>query len=233
MSKGDVCLISESAESAKEIEAYLKQIGSFFVRRHHMTKIDFTDPEASQVIIFDSLTAMTQTHFHCLWRVAKQFTTKPTLVIAREIPISIYRHLCLLRNTAALQKPCDPKLFGEYLTKLQTGEELKPTRYPRFNTDQPIRIMVMRTGLYLPSRMKNYSVGGAFVEYRGISLRIGDQLQVSFEDAEAGRPQKSSIMPAKVMWIRTRENAAEHGPGVGVQFLQPLVSSEPPTAVAL
>lgn len=218
MSSCDVCLIGESSHSSYDIESHLSRLGGYTIRRQHMTRIDFTNPGASDLLVFDSR-VLSELHYACLWRVAQEFSEKPMLIMANEIPISVYQRLYSLKNTATLQKPCELEYLRAVLETMRARKELLPTRFPRFNTDQAIRIMVMRTGLYLPSRMKNYSAGGAFVEYRGISLCVGDQLKVSFESEDL-KSQRKTALSAKVIWIRNREDVQLRGPGVGVQFLQ-------------
>ena len=79
-------------------------------------------------------------------------------------------------------------------------------------------MMVMRSGLLVPTRMMNYSNGGAFRSYRGISLRISDTIQVGLTDEQSAKAAGVVLFNAKVAWIQGGTDPRDHDRGVGVQF---------------
>lgn len=118
-----------------------------------------------------------------------------------------------------MQKECPPGALEAILSKIVTKEDIQAARFPRFQTDQTVRLMVTATGLLIPTRMKNYSAGGAFLEYRGISLKVGDHIQVAIPAIEEkSRTKARRPFDAKVIWISSGDNPRSPSRGVGIQF---------------
>lgn len=150
---------------------------------------------------------------------AKNNKRSQFLVLAQQISIHAYRRVAEMSNVITLQMPCDPTIYEGLLKEMIKGMDLANTqRFPRFVTDEPARMMVMETGLLIPTRMRNYSVGGAFLEYRGISLRVGHSLDINLLRQEDPPSKNRLRMSAKVIWIRNGETRLSSSRGVGVQF---------------
>lgn len=153
----------------------------------------------------------------------KANTHLPLCILANQIGISAYRRIADLKDVVTLQKPFTPPTLGSVLEKLLTGQLLGTSRMPRFLTSEPVRVMVMDRGLVLGTQMKNYSAGGAFLEYRGISLRKGDKLKLDFVNNLEPRPARRVQLSAKVVWVKdaTLQNPLR---GIGIQFTEQLAA---------
>jgi hypothetical protein len=118
-------------------------------------------------------------------------------------------------NFVTLQKPFQPEMFESIVSKVILEKSVRPSQLPRFVTDEPARMIVLRTGLLVSTRMKNYSAGGAFLQYHGISVKVGDKIQLNLTDSTA-----MSSIRAEIRWITAGENARSPSRGVGVRFLE-------------
>jgi hypothetical protein len=163
---------------------------------------------------------------------SKAFRTTQQVLLSQHIPIISFQKLMSLRNVVALQSSCTALALGQILEKIVRNEKVRTERSPRFQTDQPVRMMVMRSGLLIPTRMKNYSAGGAFLEYNGISLSVGDKIQIGIEP-QRGMVKETQQLRARVVWLKgstSTQTATSVTPitdapgastvrGVGVQFV--------------
>lgn len=141
------------------------------------------------------------------------------LVLAQQISIHAYRAVAQMANIITLQMPCISAQIESLIKELsQYKATSQPIKYPRFITDEPVRMVVMDTGLLIPTRMLNYSTSGAFLDYKGISLRVGYKLKVNLVNQE-NPPSKNGLqLNAKVVWVRDNEMRSTEIRGVGVQF---------------
>jgi len=142
------------------------------------------------------------------------------LILARQISIHAYRQVSMMNNFVTMQTPCSELLLkgviGELLSHKTVDDQKK---FPRFITDEPVRMVVMETGLLIPTRMRNYSMSGAYLEYKGISLRVGHTLKVNLVNQENAKQKNSLQLNAKVVWVREDSGRSGSSSGVGVQFL--------------
>lgn len=149
-----------------------------------------------------------------------QFLPKmPVLVLARQIAVECYRAISSLKNLVTLQKPFHEEVFKAIIDKVNNDNYIDPSILPRFITNEPVRLMVYRTGLFIPTRMKNYSSGGAFLEYHGITLRVGDRVQLVFNSQAGERNTKEMNFKASIRWIKDGDGGRSPSRGVGIQFL--------------
>lgn len=140
----------------------------------------------------------------------------PVLLMANQIPVAAYQQLAELRRILVLQTPLSPQVLHSLLNRALSGELLGQDCLPRFLTDEPVRVIDTRTGLLLQTRMLNYSPTGAFLEYRGISVKIGARLKLEFVNDRHGYAERLRY-EAKVIWIKGG-HGTEGCRGVGVQF---------------
>lgn len=142
------------------------------------------------------------------------------LVLAQQISISAYRQMALHSHIITLQQPCArgliENLIKELILRNKAGNDHRS--FPRFITDEPVRMIVMDTGLLIPTRMLNYSSGGAFLEYKGISLKVGYQLKVNFIKQDTPKDKSGLQLDARVVWVRDGDGRSKTVRGVGVQF---------------
>lgn len=204
-------------ESAAEIEGHLRRDGGHDLHVQSLSDPDSLQSTSSTALILDCKILNDQ-GLSKLLELRKSLLVDSTLVLARQIPIETYRNLFYLPSTATLQKPFPFPAFDSALSQLTSSQPVAPTPFPRFKTDEPVRFVELRTGLIIPSRMKNYSIGGAFLEYRGVSLQPGDNVQIGFSPNQYVLPKNSIQLKARVVWVKaTTKNIFERG--VGVQFL--------------
>lgn len=139
----------------------------------------------------------------------------PILLAGKQIPVACYQQLAELRRILVVQSPLSPEAIESLLNKALSGEILEAGSLPRFLTNQPVRVIDTKTGLMIKTRMRNYSPTGAFLEYTGISMRIGSRLKLEFVNDRLGSDDVR--YEAKVIWIKSGFGT-EVCRGVGVQF---------------
>lgn len=144
----------------------------------------------------------------------------PLLVLSSQISVFAYRKIGERKNFVTLQKPFDKAILAAVVRKITDEQPIVPSILPRFITDEPASIIVLKTGLHINSRMKNYSSGGAFFQYNGISLKVGDKIQVGIGKARRDSSDpKPTLMHAEVRWIREGDGPRSASRGIGVQFI--------------
>lgn len=145
----------------------------------------------------------------------------PFIVLAQQITIYSYGQVHELQNIMTFQTPCNPQVFLEVVNRILQKQGIKSNICSRFITNVPVNIIVLGNGLFLPTRLRNYSATGAFLEYHGISLKVGDLIQMNL-GRPRGVPQKkddSLLKEARIVWIRDSEKNRSPTRGVGVQFV--------------
>lgn len=180
---------------------------------------DLTVGGPAELVIYDC-DKLEQSQLQTLLLLRAQNPQIPVLILAAEISIFAYRQIDKLEQIVALQRPTYAAVFKAVLQQMLTSEDSEKPRFPRFYTDEPVRVVVMGTGLLIPSRMRNYSAGGAFLEYRGISLKIGDKIQLGFLPKQGERAKDMFQLQARVIWIKENENPRSPARGVGIQFVE-------------
>lgn len=141
------------------------------------------------------------------------------IILTQQISIHAYKQVTEMGNIITLQVPLGDQLIRGMINQLIADSSLVATqRFPRFITDEPVRMVVMETGLLIPSRMKNYSASGAFIEYKGIHLRVGHTLKVNLPKQEHPPTKKSLQLDGRVVWVRSGEAHSGASSGIGVQF---------------
>lgn len=151
----------------------------------------------------------------------RTFSEVPIVILAKQIGVYAYRRISKMDEMITLQRPFQAAILTALLQRLTANIDPEKKELPRFYTDEPVRMVVLGSGLLIPTRMKNYSAGGAFLEYRGISLKVGDKLQIGLD-----RPHHQSSngdglqMKAKVIWIKEGDTPRSPSRGIGVQFFQ-------------
>ena len=143
------------------------------------------------------------------------------LIFTNQISIHAYRKVAVMENVMILQLPMSDEVVYGIVNQLAKDNSVEAKqRFPRFITDEPVRMVVMETGLLIPSRMKNYSVSGAYIEYKGINLRVGHNLKVNLPNQENPESKKSMQLDGKVVWVRLDETRSGTSTGIGVQFVE-------------
>lgn len=141
------------------------------------------------------------------------------IILTEQISIHAYKQVSDMGNIITLQVPLGEQVIKGMIKQLvQDSSLISAQRFPRFITDEPVRMVVMETGLLIPSRMKNYSASGAFIEYRGMHLRVGHTLKVNLPNQEHPPTKKSLQLDGKVVWVRSGEAHSGASSGIGVQF---------------
>ncbi len=141
------------------------------------------------------------------------------IILTEQISIHAYKQVTEMGNIITLQVPLGDQVIRGMIKQLLHDSSLVATqRFPRFITDEPVRMVVMETGLLIPSRMKNYSASGAFIEYKGMHLRVGHTLKVNLPNQEHPPTKKSLQLDGKVVWVRSGEAHSGASTGIGVQF---------------
>ena len=183
------------------------------------------ETQTFDLLLFDC-DSLTRQQVAWLEHLSRMSNAVPLIILAFEISLYAFQQIAKMNHMVTLQKPYNEAVFDAILGRLLASEKDPAARLPRFITDQPVRMLVMNSGLLIPTRMKNYSAGGAFLEYRGISLKVGDRLQLRMDgetvtdaDAAAATGKEETALQAKVIWIKDGDNPRSPARGVGVQFI--------------
>lgn len=221
MEKRALYILSELPATVQDLKVSLQQTGRFQIK-DQLAATDLKNFRESGVLIFDCV-RMKQVQLQFIKRLVQAVPHAKVLVMAHQIPVLTYQRLADLPNVAALQKPY---LDHEMMTAVDsligsTWNPLQIPQYPRFHTNEHMNVMVVRSGLLIQTRMTDYSNGGAFICYRGISLKVGDQLQVGLTDEYSVQAAGISQLPARVVWLRKDAPEFRGEKGVGVQFVDP------------
>lgn len=220
-----VLIMGENKSEQLELQKWVADAGDFDIRLLNdndadaiVNHPDTLDEDSGAVVIYncDSLGEM-QLVF--LKKISQALGHRKFLVLARQFSVHAYREVGAIDNMIALQRPFQMDVFKTILSTILSRSEPPSRRFPRFITDEPVRMVVMKSGLLIPTRMKNYSVGGAFLEYRGISLKVGDTLRLGLDPKEQIHPSKTFQLMAKVIWIKNGEHPRSANRGIGIQFL--------------
>lgn len=141
----------------------------------------------------------------------------PLLIATKQLAVPAYQELSEVRGLVIVQEPFGTNALPGLIEKALQGKLLTRQCAPRFLTNEPVRVLDQKTGLILQSRMLNYSPTGAFLQYAGISLRVGSRLRLDFESTGDMRTKQHSF-DAKVIWIKDATTGGKER-GVGVQFM--------------
>lgn len=219
--KNILFICGEFGEINAEIEELLKPVKQYkitFAKHLKVLASPLLHANHYDVIIFNCH-CLDKDELAFLLKIANLTENIPILILATQIGIFSYTKVDALQNMVTLQKPFNRDVFLSLLARAAFGMDFRPIRCPRFITDEPVRMIVVKTGLLIPTRMRNYSSGGAFLEYRGISLQVGDLIQISLGSSPSSQMKGNLLMRAKVIWIRDGDHARSPVRGVGVQFL--------------
>lgn len=141
------------------------------------------------------------------------------IILTEQISIHAYKQVTEMGNIITLQVPLGDQVIRGLVNQLVLEDSFHSNqRFPRFITDEPVRMVVMETGLLIPSRMKNYSASGAFIEYKGMHLRVGHTLKVNLPNQEYPPTKKSLQLDGRVVWVRSGDAHSGSSCGIGVQF---------------
>ncbi len=172
------------------------------------------------VVIFHC-ESLNERHLGWLLPFAQRCKNSQFLILSKKISIHAYRNVSMMKNLIAVQIPCSDELLLRLVQ--QIGNEIsvpEQNKFPRFITDEPVRMVVMETGLLIPTRMKNYSTSGAYLEYKGISLRVGHNLKVNLINQENPPSKKSLQLNARVVWVKEENRRSGRTSGIGIQFIE-------------
>jgi|GEM_PF-2763390 len=214
-------LIVQDPRIAKQpLETALKKCGiqNVAVWSHEQIKNTDNLPPLTSLVLY-SCNILNSDHLNYLLSLDSLLNARcKVLILARQISIGAYRRLNQIKNIVTLQIPCNPSFFEKLATELIYNSHYQITRSPRFITNEPVRVMVMHSGLLINTRMRNYSSGGAFLEYNGIHLKIGDILKVNMHSKDNPPHREQYMIDAKVIWIQDEQSLKTTIRGVGVTF---------------
>lgn len=215
-----ILIIANSDVQVNELSAKVTREGLYQIAGHRLNQLSpqIFEEQKYQAAVFD-FDLLNQIEVIFLKGIAERNPETPLVILSQQISIYAFRSVAQLQNMIILQKPYHVGVLPSVLEKIITMKLEKQTRSPRFLTDEPVRLIVLRNGLFVPTKMKNYSASGAFLEYRGISLKVGDKIQVSLGDiATSGHTDRFQLQ-AKVIWIHQGDGPRSASRGVGIQFL--------------
>lgn len=220
MNKPVALIVSDHEEGAGELIRAIDAHGAFETMAARGRMMETLVANGHQGLVVFDCDVLGEEEVHRLLDVAGRIEQGTVLILASQISIFAYRHVAKMNNLVTLQKPFSKDLFHAVLGRLAASVDMASARFPRFITDEPVRMVVLKTGLLIPTRMKNYSAGGAFLEYRGISLKVGDTIQLNVGNGASYRPTHGLQIKARVVWIQDGVGPRSPSRGVGIQFLE-------------
>ena len=142
----------------------------------------------------------------------------PIIVLTQQIAIEAYRQVDLMQEIHALQKSFGPKMFWSLLERVTDDEFGSVAPCARFVTDEPARITIERSGMQLATRLRNLSPGGAFLEYHGVSLAVGDSVQMTLSETPTSGKVVQFHRKARVSRLCPGDHYMSIARGVEVEF---------------
>lgn len=138
----------------------------------------------------------------------------PLVILSRFVAKDIAKIVSRMRDTVLLETPVEQKEFGGVLEKMIRGDHVRQRYYKRFYTSQAIQAEFFRHEKPVGGKVRNLSMGGAFLEFVHGHLKPGDLILLKFDLNEV---QRSYNIAARVMWT------IEHSPwgkgkGAGLRF---------------
>lgn len=116
-----------------------------------------------------------------------------------------------------LEKPFDDADMMTIVKKLLQNPALKQQKFKRYYTDVNAHIESLLTGQTQPTRMRNLSRGGAFLEFFDKpQFSIGDLVRLNIDLAETDTRYSLS---GRVVW-ETNKHRSTGQPGFGMEFVQ-------------
>jgi Tfp pilus assembly protein PilZ len=215
--KDQILVVGRLTDETKQIRKHLIDGGQFVV------DLATTAPEAIDKITRDkpSLMIMNVENFT---RRKVQLATDlrtlgfhmPIMVVANIIASNTYQILGDLTSTVLLEKPFELKDLSGLSEKLIDGRAVKQRIFRRFYTDEEADLQLFRSGQNISSKIRNLSKGGAFIEYKGPAISVGEMLRLNIDLKQVARRYEVN---AKVVWSAKVSPWGED-PGVGVQFVK-------------
>jgi hypothetical protein len=142
---------------------------------------------------------------------------RPILVCANQVALQSYRFVDRFPNIVMLQKPFTAARFKDLFARISAGTDYRPKVCPRFMTNEPVNLVILKSGKSVTSRMLNYSAGGMFVEIEGADLSVGDQVQISLPANPAGTRAGQNHFSGRIIWRRPPDEKGVSG--VGLQLV--------------
>lgn len=214
-------LILEVERGTQVPERFLNLIQFEYVQKMYLRDI----PSDFRSVLFDfaiyACECINEDQLRWILPLAHRNPRTQYLILTNQISIHAYRKVAVMENVMILQLPMSDEVVIGIVNQLSKDNSIETKqRFPRFITDEPVRMVVMETGLLIPSRMKNYSMSGAYIEYKGINLRVGHNLKVNLPNQENPESKKSLQLNGKVVWVRLDETRSGTTAGIGVQFAE-------------
>lgn len=214
-------LIIEVERGAQVPERFLNMVQFEYVQKLYLRDIS---PDFRSVLfdfVIYACESINEDQLRWILPLAHRNPRTQYLILTKQIPIHAYRQVAVMENVITFQLPMSDETLSAVVSQISNFNALESkTRFPRFITDEPVRMVVMETGLLIPSRMKNYSTSGAFIEYKGINLRVGNNLKVNLPSQEDPDSKKSLQLDGRVVWVRLDDTKAGTSTGIGVQFVE-------------
>lgn len=140
----------------------------------------------------------------------------PIMILAHIITTDTHKIISDLSNTVLLEKPYELKDLTGLSEKLIDGRPVRQRIFRRYYTNETAQLELFKGGQAITSKIRNLSRGGAFIEYKGPQLALGDVLRLNIDLKQVSRHYEVN---AKVVWA-TQKSPWGDDPGVGVEFIK-------------
>lgn len=177
---------------------------------------DFSNSKELKIIGYDC-EAINEQKKSEIQDLSQQFPGVKILVFTNQIVIAVYQALYQIKNITVLSRESSLEKIQAIVQKIVTTGDLEKIA-DRFTMDQPVHIVVLRTGQVMQSTIRDYSATGAFLEYRGISIEVGDVLQIGILEKVDSKYKQSHQIKAEVTDIKVKQ-FEKLTKGLGVRFL--------------
>ncbi len=140
----------------------------------------------------------------------------PVLVLAHIIATDTYKAISELPNTVLLEKPYEIKDLTGISEKMIDGRTVHQRIFRRYLTNETAELELFKNGQAITGKIRDLSRGGAFVEYQGPEIVVGDMVRMNIELKQVSRHYEVN---AKVVWS-TKKSPFGAEPGIGVEFIK-------------
>jgi response regulator RpfG family c-di-GMP phosphodiesterase len=140
----------------------------------------------------------------------------PMILLSKLVAKDASKLIAKMQRTVLLETPYEQKEFSGVIKKFLRGDKVHQRFYRRFYTNQISKIEIFKNRKELNGKVKNLSLGGAFLEFDGTMLRVGDVIRLRFELKEVNR---SYDVMAKIAWIVEKSPWGD-GRDAGLRFVK-------------
>jgi Tfp pilus assembly protein PilZ len=213
MQDGRIVLIGHASEDIENLKTRLSETSANVVHHFDSASLAIESLQANPANMLGfTLPLFDQEKMVLLYKFRDLGFDVPMLIYARTVAKNGYRAVEGLPKAVILESPCERKRLVGLAQKMMDGEAVRQQQHRRFVTDQTVRVEPFRPDSNsVFGRIRNLSVGGAYVQCDDPSFNVGDLIRFHVHLSALA---KKHVVSAQVMWRSISLDSMEIGYGV-------------------